>query len=71
MQGFARERAEFAVGDQEPGVAVAKDEPDRTGVELQAAAGTDAILCGSAVSAAEDPAAAVRALVGVARVCRP
>jgi indole-3-glycerol phosphate synthase len=44
---------------------------DRSGVELQAAAGADAILCGSAVSAAQDPAAAVRALVGVPRVCRP
>jgi indole-3-glycerol phosphate synthase len=44
---------------------------DRSGVELQASAGADAVLCGSAVSAAEDPTAAVRALVGVTRVCRP
>ena len=44
---------------------------DRSGVQLQAAVGADAILCGSAVSAAEDPAAAVRDLVGVTRVCRP
>jgi indole-3-glycerol phosphate synthase len=43
----------------------------RSGVELQASAGADAVLCGSAVSAAEDPTAAVRALVGVTRVCRP
>ena len=43
----------------------------RSGVEAQANAGADAILCGSAVSAAEDPAAAVRALVGVTRLCRP
>lgn len=43
----------------------------RSGVEMQANAGVDAILCGSAVSAAEDPAAAVRALVGVTRLCRP
>ena len=43
----------------------------RSGVELQAAAGADAVLCGSAVSAAEDPAAAVRGLVGVTRVGRP
>jgi indole-3-glycerol phosphate synthase len=43
----------------------------RSGVELQASIGADAILCGSAVSAAEDPTAAVRALVGVTRVCRP
>jgi indole-3-glycerol phosphate synthase len=43
----------------------------RSGVELQASAGADAVLCGSAVSAAEDPTAAVRGLVGVARVCRP
>jgi indole-3-glycerol phosphate synthase len=42
----------------------------RSGVELQAAVGADAILCGSAVSAAEDPAATVRDLVGVTRVCR-
>jgi indole-3-glycerol phosphate synthase len=43
----------------------------RSGVEAQAHAGVDAILCGSAVSAAEDPIAAVRALVGVTRLCRP
>jgi indole-3-glycerol phosphate synthase len=43
----------------------------RSGVELQAGAGADAVLCGSAVSAADDPAAAVRALVGVTRLCRP
>jgi len=43
----------------------------RSDVELQAATGADAILCGSAVSAAQDPAAAVRALAGVPRVCRP
>jgi indole-3-glycerol phosphate synthase len=43
----------------------------RLGVELQAAACADAVLCGSAVSAADDPAAAVRALVGVPRLCRP
>lgn len=43
----------------------------RSGVELQAKAGADAVLCGSAVSAADDPTAAVRALVGVTRLCRP
>ncbi len=43
----------------------------RSGVEAQANAGANAILCGSAVSAAEDPTAAVRALVGVTRLCRP
>jgi indole-3-glycerol phosphate synthase len=43
----------------------------RSDVKLQAAGGADAVLCGSAVSAAQDPAAAVRALVGVPRVCRP
>ncbi len=40
---------------------------DRAQVEAVAAAGADAVLCGSAVSAAADPTAAVRALVGVAR----
>jgi indole-3-glycerol phosphate synthase len=39
----------------------------RADVERTARAGTDAVLVGSAVSAAADPAAAVSALVGVAR----
>ena len=43
---------------------------DRLGVELQAMAGANAVLCGSSVSAAEDPAAAVRDLVGVPRQWR-
>jgi indole-3-glycerol phosphate synthase len=40
---------------------------DRGGVERAAANGADAVLVGSALSAAADPAAAVRALTGVAR----
>ncbi len=39
----------------------------RADVERAAIAGADAILVGSSVSVAPDPAAAVRALVGVAR----
>ena len=39
----------------------------RADVERAAAFGADAVLVGSAVSAAADPAAAVRALTGVAR----
>jgi indole-3-glycerol phosphate synthase len=41
----------------------------RTPVDLApaAAAGADAVLVGSAISAAADPAAVVRALAGVAR----
>ena len=40
---------------------------DRAGVERAAANGADAVLVGSALSAAADPAAAVHALTGVAR----
>jgi indole-3-glycerol phosphate synthase len=43
---------------------------DRAQVERLAAAGADAVLCGSALSAAADPTAAVRALVGVPRQWR-
>ncbi|NUQ22208.1 MAG: indole-3-glycerol-phosphate synthase [Gemmatimonadaceae bacterium] len=43
---------------------------DRSDVERAAAAGADAVLVGSAVSASPDPSAAVRALLGVARVPR-
>ena len=39
-------------------------------VRRAAAGGADAVLVGSAVSAADDPAAVVRALTGVARVFR-
>ncbi|HWZ60782.1 MAG TPA: indole-3-glycerol phosphate synthase TrpC [Gemmatimonadaceae bacterium] len=42
----------------------------RTDVESAAAAGADAVLVGSSLSAAPDPTAAVRALVGVPRVER-
>ncbi len=42
----------------------------RADVTRAASAGADAVLVGSAVSAAADPAAAVRALVGVPRVDR-
>jgi len=40
---------------------------NRADVEQAAAAGADAVLVGTAVARAADPAAAVRALVGVAR----
>ncbi len=40
---------------------------DRAAVERAAASGADAVLVGSALSASADPAAAVRALAGVAR----
>ncbi len=40
---------------------------DRAGVERAAASGADAVLVGSALSAAADPSAAVRALTGVPR----
>jgi indole-3-glycerol phosphate synthase len=43
----------------------------RSDLERQAGIGADAVLCGSALSAAPDPAAAVRALVGVERRWRP
>ncbi|HEX8848084.1 MAG TPA: indole-3-glycerol phosphate synthase TrpC [Gemmatimonadaceae bacterium] len=43
---------------------------DRADVDRAAALGADAVLVGSAVSAAPDPAAAVRALTGVPRVPR-
>jgi indole-3-glycerol phosphate synthase len=39
-------------------------------VERAAAAGADAVLVGSSISAADDPVAAVRALAGVARIGR-
>jgi indole-3-glycerol phosphate synthase len=42
----------------------------RADVERAAAAGADAVLVGSSISAAGDPAAAVRALAGVARRAR-
>jgi indole-3-glycerol phosphate synthase len=42
----------------------------REDVERQAAAGADAVLVGSVLSAAPDPAAAVRALIGVPRQWR-
>ncbi|HEY5062093.1 MAG TPA: indole-3-glycerol-phosphate synthase [Gemmatimonadaceae bacterium] len=42
----------------------------RSDVERFAHHGADAVLVGSVVSAADDPAAAVRALTGVARVAR-
>jgi indole-3-glycerol phosphate synthase len=42
----------------------------RADVEAAAAAGADAVLVGSSLSAAPDPTAAVRALVGVPRVER-
>jgi indole-3-glycerol phosphate synthase len=48
----------------ESGVRSAED------VRAMARAGADAVLVGSTISAAQDPAAAVRALVGVARVAR-
>ena len=43
---------------------------DRAGVEAAARAGADAVLIGSALSTARDPAQAVRDLAGVARVGR-
>jgi indole-3-glycerol phosphate synthase len=42
----------------------------RTDVERTGRAGADAVLVGSAVSAAKDPTAAVRALTGVPRTSR-
>jgi indole-3-glycerol phosphate synthase len=42
----------------------------RADVERYAAAGADAVLVGSSISASADPAAAVRALAGVARAGR-
>jgi indole-3-glycerol phosphate synthase len=42
----------------------------RADVERVASAGADAVLAGTALAGAADPAAAVRALVGVARVAR-
>lgn len=42
----------------------------RADVDRVAAAGADAVLVGSSISASSDPAAAVRALTGVARVAR-
>ena len=42
----------------------------RADVERLARSGADAVLVGSAVSAASDPVAAVRALSGVERVAR-
>jgi indole-3-glycerol phosphate synthase len=42
----------------------------RADIERVAGVGADAVLVGSSVSAAVDPAAAVRALTGVARRCR-
>jgi len=43
---------------------------DREGVERLARSGADAVLVGSAVSAAQDPTAAVRQLSDVQRVAR-
>ena len=43
---------------------------DRAGVELVARAGADAVLVGSSVSSAADPAEAVRCLTGVPRISR-
>lgn len=43
---------------------------DRAGVERAAALGADAVLVGSSLSSAADPAAALRALCGVARHAR-
>jgi len=52
-------------------VAVAESGVQSTGdVERYARAGADAVLVGSAVSAAPDPALAVKALAGVERIGR-